>query len=545
MVQVLCRLLPGLALLAPPALSQTEVLVATGDPLPGIGTVHEVLDLELHGERWVATVRGDAQGPAESALVVDGQVLARSGDPQLGSPQAFLGARSAGLDDLGHVSYLNDDLLTSGSSAQGVYRDLELVRQTGDQIGTPPFSATTVYLGFDQLEVEGAGSLLLVAKVDDPGDALPPERALLRLAPQVDGSWSTQLLARTGDQPAGSPSPIVTLPAAPNSMASNAGGELLAFVAYQSHGQAITKDLLPIAKVGDPAPVFGRSWYWLANTPMTLNDQGDVAFGGLLDGDFATREILIWNGIKLAQEGDVLPAIAPYALDDLGLSTVPTAQLRLTDAGQVLWYGSWTDPDPDLDEGLFLDHELLVREGATRVEGAEVVDLDRSVFDVTANGDWIGFRAQLSDGRTGAFRLRPKGGLDLVPGCAPNPSELAVWSIPQQGSSLIVSLHGAQADGVLGFGVFATDLALDASACGITLPGIGEVLIDLSAAPLLIPTLAPAAGSWASIFIQSLPVDPQLAGSTFHVQGLWLDAIGVAPGEPVRLTNAVSLSFGI
>ena len=107
------------------------------------------------------------------------------------------------------------------------------------------------------------------------------------------------------------------------------------------------------------------------------------------------------------QEGDAVPGLPEFSLTSFGGATGP---VHIDDAGNVLWFGSWNDPDSDVNSGLFLNDQLLVQEGVSMVDGVPLVFLESSEngFHISDNGQWIVFRAQLegTDYPQGAFLIQ-------------------------------------------------------------------------------------------------------------------------------------------
>jgi hypothetical protein len=125
-------------------------------------------------------------------------------------------------------------------------------------------------------------------------------------------------------------------------------------------------------------------------------------FSGSLDGDSASNLLIVRNGEKFRQEGDTLPAIAPFTFTSFG-----TGPLSISQSGEVLWFGDWDDPDTDIDTGLFVGDELLVQEGVTTIGGV-VVDTLRGIesgYVLSESGDHVLFEAILADGTEGAYLI--------------------------------------------------------------------------------------------------------------------------------------------
>lgn len=546
--------LGSLALSAVPAAAQAEVLVATGDLLAGLGTVDEIYEVAIdEGGSWLAVVHTDSLPVSGLAVLHDGVVVLKYGDPIPGSQPGttFIAARSVRHDGAGGFDWVAGHPASPLSGASGTYSNLTPVALYGDVVvaaGITP--GTTINGVFDQLR-EPSGSLLVHVTANDVAIPGIVDNMILRMTPLVGGGYSSTVVVKRGDVLPGQTSGIQELSETSHGMATNAAGELAYMPRLQSGPTAVYLDQTLLAQSGLQSPVFGRIWSSLFRMPVALNDAGDFAFGGRLSGDIESDHILIWNGIKMVQEGDGLDSIAPFSLTELGIGGSVPGPLRLSDFGAAMWYGAWDDPDPKRNSGLFIDHELVVQEGETWIDGAVVEDLTEStnfaprpVFDATSDFAQIAFRARLTDGRIGAFRIHPAGSVTTLPGCAPYAGILSSAAPPKVGGGFLIALQGAQADGALGLAFLSLQLA--PQPCGTPLPGIGDLLISLAPPDLfrIQAGLFPAIGGQTFFVFPAVPQDPQLFGLTFHAQGLWVDVLGSTPLEPLRLSNGLTVSIG-
>ncbi len=165
----------------------------------------------------------------------------------------------------------------------------------------------------------------------------------------------------------------------------------------------------PLAQEGSASPVEGRNWLSLSVAVVELNNSGDHAFRGRLDGDTTTDYIIVKNGAKLVQEGDVLPDTDGAPLTNLSSS----GPVRLNDNGEAVWRGVWVDPKLGTVVGLFKDESLLVQEGVTTEEGFlfESIIAGQDGIALSDNGRYMVFEANLPGGLTGAFLI------DFGPAC--------------------------------------------------------------------------------------------------------------------------------
>lgn len=538
---------PGLAA------AQTQTLVASGDVLPGLGTVQDVFDVVVNDAGdWAVTLRTDTMLSGEQAILSNGAILAKPGDaiPGLPAGLAFRGASGLSIDEQGRVGWSYAPAETAFSIAAATGIDAAASAAKDQVIGAPGITPGVAYSGFyDQVVLDGGGQIVH-AILDDPAISGIQDNALFRLDPQPGGGFQATDLVKRGDVLPGNASAVVDFAETRGSLAANASGQVLYAPRFQNGVTAVYLDQTPLAVQGEPSVVFGSSWSSFTRPAMALNDAGDHAFSArVLLAPPNLTDLLIWNGIEVARTGGSIPAIAPWSFTSLGVNQTLPSSLRLTASGRILWYGEWDDPDDTRNSGLFLDHELVVQEGTTFLGGARLDELatlatapDRAVFDISADGETIALRAVLEDGRVGAFLIRPAGAVETLAPCNPTPATLTVAQPPLPGSSLAFTMDDPQYVGATGFVLLS---ALAIQPCGVVVPGIGELLVDVTPPNLfwvgaeLIPGI-----STAIVLTPQLPANDALFGVTFYAQGVWIDGLGASPGEPYRLSNGLALSFG-
>ncbi|MHC4711062.1 MAG: hypothetical protein ACYTA3_11750, partial [Planctomycetota bacterium] len=160
----------------------------------------------------------------------------------------------------------------------------------------------------------------------------------------------------------------------------------------------------------------GRNYQFLSSRGLDLNASGEYVHKANLDGDTADDELIVKNGAVFVREGDTLPAFAPFSLTSLGTSSGP---VQIDNAGNVLWYGDWNDPDTDID--------TLVQEGVTMLAGllVDTISSGSDAFQLSDNGSYIIFEATLEGGINGAFMIQLVQEIavpvDIKPGSCPNP----------------------------------------------------------------------------------------------------------------------------
>ena len=388
-----------------------ETLVLEGDSVAGVGLVTYVDNLAINDDgSWLVEADTDNANTDEDSVVLkDGVLYLREG-------QSLLLPTGALLDSFDSI-YLNDGLNASfnffldGTSGinddSGLYWNTSLLIQESDISTAPQFSAGTPYIGFFEVRINVLDQLLTVASVDDPAINSTVDRALVRL--DTDGAGNLlgeTVVKKEGDLAGSGNHPISDFGTDPTHFDFNDAGQVM-YLAKLTSGSAddwaIYIDNTLITEEGAAAPVAGRAWSNLSSAEMSMNNLGDYAFHGQMDGDTASNYLICRNGAKFVQEGDSHPAIAPYLFTSFGSGPVD-----IGNNGRVLWYGDWDDADTSRDNGLFLDDDLLVQEGVTMIGGKLVITLQgyKDSYRLSDSGEWIIFEAELEGDLWGAFRIQ-------------------------------------------------------------------------------------------------------------------------------------------
>lgn len=397
--------------LAPLASAQSITpLVLEGDAVPGVGNLTSISNLAVNSAgTWMVEADTDqADTNADLVLLKDGALYLREGQMLSAPPGATLDSLdSVTLDASGRAGFNHFLSGTAGTTDDsGIYRDDVLVLQEGTASSAPELSPGTPYIGFFDVKIDDSGHLTTIASVDDVNIASTVDRVLARFELTSTGVViSETVLWKEGDVLPGQIETIADFGTDPGESDVNGLGEVMFVVDLNglttSDGAVYLGSTL-LAQEGSPSPVPGRNWSLLTSAKVGLNDLGQHAFSGTLDGDTASNLVIVKNGAKLVQEGDSLPAFAPFLLTGFGSGPV-----RMGADGRVLWYGDWNDPDTDIDTGLFLDDVLLVQEGVTTVNGV-IVDTLSGIVDgyaLSRDGGFVIFEAVLADGREGAFLI--------------------------------------------------------------------------------------------------------------------------------------------
>jgi hypothetical protein len=384
------------------------VLVRENDSLT-LGNVTSVDAVAVNNSgQWVAHVVTDNPDPdANACLLRDGVIYARKG-MSLTSPA---GATITGFNDLA-MNNLGDfawswTLNTGDTSTDaGLFFNDVLVIQKGTLSNSPDFTPPTPYTQFFGAKINDLNQILFVATVDDPTIITPTDRTIVLL--DYDPGTNTYVetvLAKEGEVREGTTRMIQELGTEDQEFALNNNGESM-YVTEVATGTADAYYINSrvVIREGQPSIEPGRNWEQIANgRPLDINNNGDYVFRANISGDASDDEMIVRNEEIFVREGQSLPAISPFTIVDFGSN----APIYIDDLGNVLWYGTWNDPDTTRNKGLFLNHELLIQDGVTTING-ELVQAVRGVprgFKMSDDGSHIIVRVELAGGIDAAVMI--------------------------------------------------------------------------------------------------------------------------------------------
>ncbi len=439
-IQHACLLFVTASSIAAAARSQTITpLVLEGDLVGGVGAVTTIDNLTIaNGTQWIVEADTDnANTDADGCLIKNGVLFLREGQSLATPVGATLDSFDALTLNANGNSGWNFFLANTGgiNDDSGIYFDATLVIQEGTLSTASGFSPNTPYIGFFETKFNASNQILVLASIDDPGIATTVDRALVVV--QVNGTGgliSETVLAKEGDFLSGQSVDVADFGTGPHAFDFNASGDVL-FIA-DLNGAAATDGAIYLnnvllAQEGSPSPVAGRNWLSLSTSQrVALNDNGDTVHTGQLDGSTSDDLVIIKNGALFRQEGQSLPAFAPFLLTGFG-----SGPLDIDANGNVLWFGDWDDPNTAQDTGLFLNDTLLVQEGVTQINGQTLMSLSgvQDGYAISDDGTTIVFEGQLTGGVQGAFLV------DL--GC-PQPSVYCAALISSSGCLPSMSASG-------------------------------------------------------------------------------------------------------
>jgi hypothetical protein len=240
-----------------------------------------------------------------------------------------------------------------------------------------------------------------VASVDDPEIATTVDRALV----VIDHSGQT-VVAKEGDILPGQSEAVADFGTGPHESAFSESESVLFFADLTGNtatdGVVYLNQTL-LAQEGSPSPIAGRNFETLSSRGNDLSANGEYVFKANLEGDTATDEVIIKNGMVFKQEGD--PAPGGFVFTGFGTSSGP---VEIDNFGNVLWFGEWNDPNGDINSGLFINDDLVVQEGVSAVNGVglDTIDSGSDAFCMSTFGRHILFEGILADGTNGAFLIQ-------------------------------------------------------------------------------------------------------------------------------------------
>ena len=568
--------LAAVALAASLGAQRPVAVLGVGEPLPG-GAVVRILGHAVTDEgHFLARVLSSA-APDEH-LVLDGP-FSRMESGRVLAPGVeidFFG--DVGITDFCEDAYqlveLRGAAVTEASDRALVYADRLLLRE-GGPCGAPELPGGT-YLELSSSRPTGDDACVVVARIADAAGI--PAYALVRVDVDADANhngvcddpglaFTERVLFRSGGRvPAGTGEVVRRISPFARTFDSNARGEHLLLAQYQLFTHRVIRNGAEVlAENGTSVP--GVAGTLIVNdyvTRVDLNDFGDWVLATEVNSP--NGEVLIKNGAKLYRTGDPVPdpAAGPFQLVDFGFETAcgappgvycppdldGVAPVLVTNGGDVLWFGRWNDPDPAVDQGLFVGDRLLVREGVTRDSAGRRIlgfGLGRGQFrhelDVSANGRYVLLEAALEG--VGAALLR----IDLgeavpygtsVQGCSYPYAALGLrhasdreGGLPLLGQSFLCTLAGIPSGAQTMALVFATE-PWPSFPCGV-LHGGSELLLAPSTRVLrLVASPAP------SIVVGPLPNDFGLLGLDVYAQA----AFRAASGQLLGRTNGLRFVFG-
>ncbi len=528
----LLRAVSLLVLLSAPLRAQELVPLVRGGDLFAGEVVVQIESPVIDADRGWAALLGTFAIPSTTRrIVVDGAEVLAVGDV-LGAPHARVAALldvAGSPDNLAVLAVLDQMLPPLPASGRALLRNGQIVLLSG-----APLAAAGLPLGTLCRRIHACG-----ANARDSVVALVETADLQIVLVRFEFDASGVNIARTVELRAGQLLADGSLVTAFDAVEQggfahpvDADGDWIWIVTGDDGRQRLVTRERVLLAAGDPAPIPGRTILAVRPAPPSDHGHDRNALGGWaavvrLSGPAASDALLVKNGAKLAQEGEVLPALAPYALAEIAGTSV-----RHSDSGHVYWVAR-TDGPLGGESALMRDREVLLRAGVARVEGELVSAFEGRHLELTPDGRYLTAVAQIGVDRV-LLRLDLGAAVPLT-GCTPNPGTLRVAGPVLTGRTLRLTLDGPAPLGALARVHTSLGEATPGNPCGIPTPS-GELLISPTA------RLASLAGGlFANAPVEldvSIPADPALVDLELFAQGVF-----TAPGQVVR-TNGLRFVIG-
>lgn len=403
------------AIAFPPAIT---MVVKEGDVVAGVGPIAsgfgacENLAVNNSGQWLVESDTTNANAD------IDGVILSGTGHGASSLYQqegaSLLSPAGASLDswdsvrinNSGNASFNNFLGGLTSTTDSGIFHNTDLVIQESTFATAPGFSASTPYIGWFETHINNSNNILMIASVDDPAIASSVDRAIVRVNPL---SLTETLIAKEGDAliPLRALTEVGT---GPHDSAFNDSNFAIFTAdmdgATTDDGLVVKSDgttMTILAQEGQAVPgVPGRNWGSVFDASLDMNNAGDWVIIGDVDGATTDDLMIIRNGTDvIGREGSTLPSIpGGFALTSFGSGAV-----LIDHTGDVVWFGDWADPDTTKDTGIFMNGQLIVQEGVTKI-GASTITSISGVQDNLAmsdDGRWIMFEGVLDGTIEGAF----------------------------------------------------------------------------------------------------------------------------------------------
>jgi hypothetical protein len=388
-----------------------QILVRAGDPVPAVGVVEAIDNLTVDDD-GNTLVQVDTDNPdfgIDTVVLRNGHLLLQQGQalplPTGATLKAFdtptlnTSLHSAWVHELDDTGSFTDDV--------ALYFGDQLLLQEGGASSAPQLLGGNVIKGLYEAEINNLDHMVLITIIDEPGQLPGLNIAVLRITVDAGGNLASEtLILRAGDFVVPGVSGELTNMEIRGQCLSFNDLDQFMFVTTEAGSsgtnRAVYIDGVQVARDGSPSPVPGRPWDTVAGAEVDLNNLGDWVLHAELEGDSDSDYLIEKSGAKFIQEGDTLPAIPGFVLQRFGFGPV-----FVGDNGNVLWFGDWDDPDTSRDSGLFLNHQLILQEGVSVVDG-ELVEFIRGVekgYVLSPDGEWVVVEVELAGGVNAAVLI--------------------------------------------------------------------------------------------------------------------------------------------
>lgn len=545
--------LSALALASVPAAGQTPgVLFRDGDPIVGVGGIERISYVRVADSgMWLALVEADGSvdNNLDFCLMRNGFLTLREG-MSLPLPVGTI------LDEWGSIHMNSRGELgmhlrprtttTPATTSDGLYWNLTLVQLKGDVLNLAPFSAGATLDGVTVVRLTEERELIALVKVRDTTISSRAVDALIRytLGPTGNVLGRTTLATKNDfNDVLGAPVDTLGTGTTPeHSLAVNQLGDFVLPVnGIGARAIMVNMDRI-VARELDQAPVPGRTWNAnaFALSKLDINDSGDVVYTGTLtpiggDAGEPTNFLIVKNDQKVAQSGDVIPALSPATL------AKATPVVAISNRGDVFWRAQ---PTSTTAGGAAFMKNLtpLIQESVTTVEGIQVktVSGGDDAFAISPEGRFFIGRVLLqSITDVDAVVYLDFGLVTELPGCFGNQGKLVHLSGDARvGQQIRIGMDDGPFPGALPILLFSRNTVLNQAGCGLPTT-TGELMLG---SPVSNPFFLPAwDGVNPSVLTVNVPVNMSLVNAKIYVQGLFGN-----PNQPrsFKLTNGLKYEIG-
>lgn len=525
--------------LAPSAVfgQSIDTLVKKGDTIIGVGAMVAMSYLGINDSKtWMAQLATDfLDSTRDGCILSNGFVSLREGTPLFAPVGSTLDEwNSINLTNRGDLAMILRAKPSVGASVDGAFRNLVPVAMRAAPIVSPHLGPGSTWDSFAVVKMNSNNEMFILGEIANPAVSRSKERSLVRYRLDDLGNiLETTVLGTEGmTVPAGIR--LVGATCLGNNehiLSVNENGDFITFIANEGNQALVINMERIVAQVATPSPV-GKPWRVLTLSRAALNDRGDYAITGSV-GVPADVDgyLIVKNGQKFAQQGDVLPGFSS------NLQAGSSAPVYLANTGDVFWHARVANAD-----AFMRNYEKVVQAGSTIIAGNLVTTVNgaENGFSISPNGRFFAASVELQS--IGTAALFVDFGLVLeLPGCSANPGKLShVSGKALVGNEFQLAMDEGQAAGAVASLFFSGRPLLSMAGCGVDVPPYGELML---APPILGPRSLPVwDGANPSLATIRIPNRISLVDSVFFAQGFFLSP--GHPTEPFRMTNAMRIEVG-
>ena len=548
--------LTGSLLFTTPLAAQTIVpLVTDSQTLAGIGKAEVFRTAHINDQGdWLVLIETDHDDEEQDEIVLRNGFLTMREGSFVSQPPGFRVTlfNSMSVDSFGDITWdLELSHPTQGGTA-GTYWNTRMVTQQFEPLQTPGYGRTARWFKFNGfVKHNRQNQMLVLSEVDDQSISGVADEALILL--QLDDDRQVVSSVDVAHERGTVPMQGFNVVQDGLSLESrhfydlNEQGDVMWQARIDDGSEnlrALFLNATPVAVDDRPSGVGTFDWLSVANARLDLNDAGDYVHEGSINASSAnTRDVILKNGTELVmRERQTFADVSPLLVNGFG-SNVP---ILLSDRGDVFYRVNLTG-NAAFDAALVVNQEVIVRKGESFVGTEPLVELvdGQDSLAVSPSGRYVLFRADKEDGSTGLFQV-DLGNVRVLPDCGSNPATLSRFrGFPIVGGRVTLGVDGGQGIGVTPFLLvsYGTQPSYDET-CGVPVPGVGELVIDLDAPnPFLISIGTPWGGTPVPIDLDVVN-DVSLIGTRVYAQSFFLDIGDQYPGSQLIGSNAVEIEIG-